>query len=343
MSITRPAVRPTWGQSNTTSADMVDPGDSFIATGWPLSTQPPSRQYFNFELNYLGNGVRYFSRRGISDWSAAETYIQGDVCIASNGIVYQALAGNTNAPPQSSPASWSGLNGYALTSTLSGYVTTAALNTALASYVTSASLATTLGNYATLTQLAASHDNAILVSLNNTNAALTNYVTSSALTSTLSNYVTAAGLNSALGNYVTIANIVKNYPTFTYLQGNYWTATTTSQQISAALSQYYSAAQVNNLLGSYVSNTTLASDFLGNSSTNGYQKFPNGIIMQWGQASVPGGSNNVSFPIPFPHTCLSVQLTPVSANQGTIVTGYASTFFSGNFGGGPFSWFAVGH
>lgn len=69
-------------------------------------------------------------------------------------------------------------------------------------------------------------------------------------------------------------------------------------------------------------------------SANGYQKLPSGLIMQWGNAIVTGGSGSASFtfPIPFPNACFNVNpaimldnhstsiqnITPVSASMSGI-------------------------
>lgn len=63
-----------------------------------------------------------------------------------------------------------------------------------------------------------------------------------------------------------------------------------------------------------LSNITLASalinlGFAGQSLTsNGYYKFPNGLIIQWGYVSATGStsSQTITFPIAFPNACLNV-------------------------------------
>ena len=52
-------------------------------------------------------------------------------------------------------------------------------------------------------------------------------------------------------------------------------------------------------------NALNAANFTGSNqslSTNGYQKFPGGFIIQWGYAN----SGNITFPIAFPNSCASV-------------------------------------
>lgn len=101
---TKPPVTSVWAS---TATDNVTPADSFIAAGWPLSTTPPSRGRFNWLLNYLYNGIRYFSRRGIADYDAAETYMTNDKTTGPDGLTYISLVDNNIAnTPASSPSQW---------------------------------------------------------------------------------------------------------------------------------------------------------------------------------------------------------------------------------------------
>lgn len=101
---TKPVVTPVWAS---TATDNVTPTDAFIASGWPLSTTPPSRGRFNWLLNYLYNGIRYFSRRGIADYDAAETYITNDRTMGPDGLTYVSLVdNNVGNTPASSPTQW---------------------------------------------------------------------------------------------------------------------------------------------------------------------------------------------------------------------------------------------
>lgn len=51
-------------------------------------------------------------------------------------------------------------------------------------------------------------------------------------------------------------------------------------------------------------------DYTASLAVNGYQKFPSGLIHQWGTASVPlDGNLTINFPIPFPNVCFGGQVT----------------------------------
>lgn len=103
MAITKPPVLPPWADAG----DKVQPSNAEIQVGWPLSSIPPSRQRFNWLLNFLANGVRYFSRRGLPDYDAAETYMTGDRVIGDDGKTYRSLIDNNTAQtPSASPTKW---------------------------------------------------------------------------------------------------------------------------------------------------------------------------------------------------------------------------------------------
>lgn len=59
-----------------------------------------------------------------------------------------------------------------------------------------------------------------------------------------------------------------------------------------------------------LSDFTLNSNWAASKSVSGYVKFPNGFIIQWGEAYVGANSTgHKSFPIAFPTACISVQVT----------------------------------
>lgn len=102
MAIIKPPVKNVWADTG----DKTEPSGPEVLTGWPNSALQPSRQRFNWILNFLSNGVRYLTRAGIADWDAAESYQIGDYVRSTNGLSYRALTANTNKLPQSNLTDW---------------------------------------------------------------------------------------------------------------------------------------------------------------------------------------------------------------------------------------------
>lgn len=103
MAITKPPVLPAWADAG----DKVQPSNAELSVGWPVSSTPPSRQRFNWVLNFVANAVRYFSRRGLVDYDAAETYMTGDRVIGDDGKTYRSMVDtNTAQTPSTSPTKW---------------------------------------------------------------------------------------------------------------------------------------------------------------------------------------------------------------------------------------------
>lgn len=103
---TKPAVRKAWAEG-ATGADITDPGDTAVGAGWPSSTTPPARAYFNWLLNWAANGIRYFMQNGVALWDTLETYQIGGLARGSDGAIYASLAnGNIGNDPTTVPASW---------------------------------------------------------------------------------------------------------------------------------------------------------------------------------------------------------------------------------------------
>lgn len=103
MALTKPPVLPAWAEAG----DKVQPSNAEIQAGWPLSNVPPSRQRFNWLLNFLANGIRYLTRRGMPDYGADETYMIGDRVIGDDGKTYRSIQdNNTGNTPSASPLWW---------------------------------------------------------------------------------------------------------------------------------------------------------------------------------------------------------------------------------------------
>jgi hypothetical protein len=98
-------------------------------------------------------------------------------------------------------------------------------------------------------------------------------------------------------------------------------------------------------------------DFSGSNqslSSNGYQKLPSGLIMQWGTSSSVGqdSTTTVTYPTAFPTAVGSVQITGTPAGmilggQGVHTVSNVSTssfvIQNGTDGTMPFYWFAIGY
>lgn len=97
----RPEDVPAWAEAG----DRVQPSDAEIQEGWPLSPVPPSRQRFNWLLNFLANGVRYLMQRGIAEWDIDEDYPQY-ARVQNGGFSYIALVANLGIEPGTDPATW---------------------------------------------------------------------------------------------------------------------------------------------------------------------------------------------------------------------------------------------
>ncbi len=85
-------------------------------------------------------------------------------------------------------------------------------------------------------------------------------------------------------------------------------------------------------------------------SANGYV-WLSGMLIQWG--NVPIGTATATFPIPFPNSCLNVQLTAgISGATSTGLSLYVNSITAANFkifvtgtvtGYGPYYWTAIGY
>lgn len=76
-----------------------------------------------------------------------------------------------------------------------------------------------------------------------------------------------------------------------------------------------------------LSDFTLNSNWAASKDVSGYVKFPNGFIIQWGQAYVGANSTGYkSFPIAFPTACISVQVT-----HKTTATNWDKVCVAGNY------------
>jgi hypothetical protein len=99
-------------------------------------------------------------------------------------------------------------------------------------------------------------------------------------------------------------------------------------------------------------NATALGQFSNSLTTNGYQKLPNGMIMQWGTTSsiTSGGTLAVTFPIVFSNTVLNItvsrKIASTSNSSGFSTEGWSSsgfTIYSNLSIACPVTWFAIGY
>jgi len=106
----------------------------------------------------------------------------------------------------------------------------------------------------------------------------------------------------------------------------------------------------------FVNGVLSGGGFLNSLATNGYQKLPGGLIIQWGQTDVLTNDNTtITFPIPFPNQCYIVIPAQYTADQASNINVQTSAYR----GAGPISsfnmfgrsteraagigWVAIGH
>lgn len=78
-------------------------------------------------------------------------------------------------------------------------------------------------------------------------------------------------------------------------------------------------------------------------TANGYVKFANGFIIQWGNASGRRNTeNSTSFPIAFPSTCFTVLLSPKRYIVSASIISQSKTSFTWEAECDSVSWIAVG-
>lgn len=326
--IVKPAVRNSWADLAANPADIVDPGNTFAAAGWLNTGVPPSRQYFNWVLNYCSNAVRYFCRRGVSDWDASETYVVGDVVLGPNLILVQSqINPNVGQNPTTNTSAWAQLNAYALNSAFAFYTTTANLMTLLSGYVLSTTLATTLTNYVTNAYLTAYY--APLLS-----PALTGFPTAPTRTfgqndGTIAN---TQFVQQALAGYAPLASPA--------LTGNPTAPTQASSDNSTRLATTAFVQALAGISGTLSSNGSMVIPIAGTAFS---------VTINWGNGSVTGGSlNAVTFSSAYTSACYSIVTNVVSAISTTesLFTSAPSNSKTGfNIGctsNASYSWIAIG-
>jgi hypothetical protein len=139
-------------------------------------------------------------------------------------------------------------------------------------------------------------------------------------------FVTAAITALSLGNMSTQAKTAVEITGGTI---NGVTGTNSGMTVGTATNANNATTVTN---GVYTTNFSGSNQSLG---TNGYQKLPQGLILQWGTTSVvsPGSAATITFPIAFPNSLGSIQLTasdpsPNNAISAPQISAQTTTSFS---------------
>lgn len=313
MAITKPAVRTAWADG-AGGSDLTDPGNTFVAAGWPSSSTPPARQYFNWILNYCANAVRYFSRRGLVDYDAAETYSAGDIVRGDNGLMYQSLQNaNTGNTPSVSGSWWGSVSTPtpSATDNSSRIATTAFVGGAVSSEASARATA--------ISTEASARATADALRLPLTGGTLTGPLTVDGGDITAYRAGGTTGvifLRSDNGAYVYYDGANYQMPNGNVITGGGQLANVNQVSAAQTNAENYAASLI-------------VSDFSASFGPVGYKNLANGFILQWGQyrggGSYTGANGFVAwFPTTFPNAVLAINATP----SGTTVNGNADCYMA---------------
>ncbi len=302
---TKPTVLPAWGES-AGGADVLQPTNAEIQAGWPLSNVPPSRKRFNWILKYLAQGVRYMMQMGIPVWDATEDYPVNARVMGSDGKTYKAILTSTNQNPVSAPTYWTRW-GFTLAEIAAEQATPAQFDnttkTATTAFVKRQGL-----QFSTYTDLAASRS----LSAADIGCVLMNGGANTLTIPTPNSLGLPPGAAVLVTSYSGNCTVAFSGSTYAYgaggLSANLIIQPGEFLILTAQTSGTAWAA------GGTANMGNLAS-FTASKNSNGYQKLPGGLIIQWGAVS---GYNtgavgaittwSGSFPMAFPNACLSVTL-----------------------------------
>lgn len=333
MALTKPPVLPAWAETG----DKVQPTNAEIQAGWPLSNIPPARQRWNWILNFVANGIRYLTRRGLPDWGADETYEIGDVTRGPDGLSYKALTQNINKSPAANPTDWElwAFNASGLLGVVDGF-----LNKNVAGAVDVALTAAEARNgIINLSGAIGANINVTVPAtarrwtfINNTTGGFTLTVKTPLGTGYALPTGTPAGLFCD-GTNVDVSSEVSGTPA------------NADNSIRIATTAWVRSA---------MSDIATAAGFAVSLTSNGYIKFPSwlgGLIIQWGTtASIPSNSSAAqTLPIAFPAACRAVLIT---SSNGTATATYGAAIALGTTGftlnnnssvPSTFMWLAIGN
>lgn len=150
---------------------------------------------------------------------------------------------------------------------------------------------------------------------------------------------------TALAGVLTAANKIP-YATALNTAGELDLSTNTS--LGTSDTTLSSQKAIKTYVDAQVATAVADSDFTGANqslATNGYQKFPGGLIVQWDTTSIPSTGASETFPVAFPNACLGIVFGLAGAGAAGTVPGYSATTttatFSNSGADSTRSWFWV--
>ncbi len=299
--IKRP-VRPIWADSG----DRNDaPSDGALEAGWPLSNTPPTRQRFNWILNWLDGAIAYVTRRGVPDYDAAQPYQFNDRVQHAGSVWRCRLDGTQGVAPGTNIQRW---ERWGLLESEVAQMDADTLAAVRASGIRAANFITVVGP-SILTQ-------------NNLGGTL---------------YLGGAG------NYTVTLPLASQSPPGTqihFISGTGTAPVTIARQGSDAIFMNASGTQTQVLLALgdtlilesngaawYSAGGSASLAYTGGFSSlvagTGYSQLPSGVLIQWGSAvsnAVAGERIPVTFPIAMADIAYSVTVTASVATTTPIIT-----------------------
>lgn len=369
-----PAVRNAWADT-ASSGDITDPGDAFVSAGWPSSTTPPARQYFNWILNFNSNGIRYLEQNGVSTWQSTEDYPLYGIARDSSGVVYESLqTSNTGNTPSTSSSWWGPLLGETPTAgdNSQKLATTAFVHTAVTGLAPLAS-PTFTGTPAAPTPATADSTTKIATTAYVQNN-LASYapLASPALTGTPTSPTATAGTNTTqVATTAFVASAVSGLaplasPTFTgtpaaptATTGTNTTQVSTTAFVHNSLASYALLASpaltgtpTSPTAASNTSSTQIATTAFANPSATvaaaGHVTLPSGIIIEWGAFTPTTNPISVSFQYAFPNGVFSLTWAgyggPTNVGYFNSITKTGFSWYGGQGSGSTSIYYmAIGH
>lgn len=341
MAITKPPVIPSWAEAG----DKVQPSNAEIQAGWPLSSIPPSRQRFNWLLNFLANGIRYFTRRGLPDYDAAETYMTGDRIIGDDGKTYRSLIDNNTAQtPSTSPTKWERW-GFTFDEFLAGVATPPQFDNDT-SLATTAFVQRALGSFSGVSVLNGATALAVAdVGKNIILSGATPFATTLPATAGLPN-----------GAAISIENNANVDCTVVRSGGDVISPNSSSaiSTITIPAGTQITFVKVGTIWYAFGSGAAgYQSNFGSSLAASGYQKLPSGLIIQWGNLATSatiGQPVTVTYPVAFPNASFGNAVirtaTSVSADANTFAVDPSSNVsfvVRCQQAAATFRWIAIGY